>query len=166
MGDGAVISVLSSGEEFHEILKGNKADHGASKVEQKILEPGQVTPTKAGLTEKDRRTLQDMEGVRRKVLSLLWAYLGRVELSDPALNDGKYFGGLFQTQTNSSQKSLRSHRLPFSSTKPSMPYPLHMESPILSSQPTTLPKTLSKPSHRAHHPYYNSHISHPRLHKP
>jgi len=31
-----------------------------------------------------------LDGVRRKVLSLLWAYLGRVELDDAALNDEKF----------------------------------------------------------------------------
>ncbi|KAF2492377.1 hypothetical protein BU16DRAFT_584471 [Lophium mytilinum] len=90
MGDGAVIGVLSSGEEFNEILKGNKADHGASKVEQKILAEGDLSISKAGLDEKDRRTLQDLEGARRKVLSLLWAYLGRIELDDETLNDEKF----------------------------------------------------------------------------
>ena len=88
MTDGAVIGALSTGDEFKDVLKGSKADSGLGKVEQSILANGEVTPTVAGLTSKDQEKLQDLEGVRRKTLALLWAYLGRVNLKDSALNDG------------------------------------------------------------------------------
>ena len=86
--DGAVISALSTGDEFKDVLRGSKADSGVGKVEQSILANGSITSTAAGLTTKDQEKLQDLEGVRRKTLALLWAYLGRVDLKDSSLNDG------------------------------------------------------------------------------
>lgn len=91
LNDGDVVNALSSGEEYKQILKGNKADHGSSRLEQKILSEGELTPLAGGLQVKDRKKLEDMdEGARRKALGLLWAYLGRVELEDPVLNNEKY----------------------------------------------------------------------------
>ena len=96
LGDGGVVGVLSSGEEFNEALKGNKVDHGTSKLEQRILANGRDSPIIASLSEKDRRKLGDLdEGARRKALALLWAYLGRVDLDDQVLNDGKCSSILF-----------------------------------------------------------------------
>ncbi|MCJ1379486.1 secretory subunit [Xylographa soralifera] len=88
--DGGVISALSSGEEFKSVLKGNKADAGLGKLEKAILADGEVASSAAGLTLKERQTLEDLEGVRRKTLALLWAYLGRVGLKDLSLDDEKY----------------------------------------------------------------------------
>ena len=88
MTDGAVISALSTGDEFKDVLKGSKADAGLGKVEQSIFANSGATTTAAGLTSKDQEKLQDLEGVRRKTLALLWAYLGRVNLKDSVLNDG------------------------------------------------------------------------------
>ncbi|KAF2740790.1 DnaJ-domain-containing protein [Polyplosphaeria fusca] len=83
-----VIGVLSSGLEFDDILKGQKADNGLSKLEQKVIEG---SPSAGVLTKKDRQTLENMEeSRRRKVMTLLWAYLGRIELEDKVLNDEKY----------------------------------------------------------------------------
>ena len=79
MVEGDVISALSCGEEFKEVLKGNKADAGLGKVETAIAE---------GLTSKDRQKLEESEGARRKALALLWAYLGRVSLDGSTLDDG------------------------------------------------------------------------------
>ncbi|MCJ1308537.1 secretory subunit [Agyrium rufum] len=87
---GGVVGALSSGEEFNTVLKGNKAETGLGKVEKSILNAGETTPTAVGLTVKDRRKLEDQEGARRKTLALLWAYLGRIELDDKALDDEKY----------------------------------------------------------------------------
>lgn len=92
--EGGVIGVLSSGEEYKEVLKGDKSDFGLAKLEQLLLLDAEASSSPAGLSAKDRKKLQDLdEGVRRKALGLLWAYLGRVELNDPVLNDGKN-GGL------------------------------------------------------------------------
>ena len=87
--DGGVISALSCGEEFGEVLKGSKVDNGLGKIEKKILTDGETSTTAAGLAVKDRETLEGLEGVRRKTLALLWAYLGRVDLEDATLNDGE-----------------------------------------------------------------------------
>ncbi|KAF2469816.1 DnaJ-domain-containing protein [Lindgomyces ingoldianus] len=89
--DSGVIGVLSSGEEFNEVLKGHKADNGLSKLEQKVLADGVDAPVNGVLTKKDRQKLEDLDdSARRKVLSLLWAYLCRIELNDPILNDEKF----------------------------------------------------------------------------
>lgn len=91
--DGGVIAALSSGEEFKDVLKGNKADSGLGRIEKKILEDADTSSSLAGLTLKDREILQGLEGVRRKALALLWAYLGRVRLDGSTLDDGKLFHG-------------------------------------------------------------------------
>ncbi|KAI0429675.1 Sec63 Brl domain-containing protein [Xylaria sp. FL1042] len=89
--DGDLITALSTGKEFRSLLKGDKAESGLSKIESRILDKGEVTPYAGGLSEKDKDKLEHLEsGVRRKVLALLWAYLGRVELDDQALNAAKY----------------------------------------------------------------------------
>ncbi|KAF2715619.1 hypothetical protein K504DRAFT_457778 [Pleomassaria siparia CBS 279.74] len=90
-GDSGVIGALSSGEEFNEILAGHKAENGLSKLEQRVLANGSETSISGSLTRKDREKLEDMEDSRRrKVLTLIWAYLGRIELDDETLNDEKF----------------------------------------------------------------------------
>jgi translocation protein SEC63 len=90
-GETSVVGALSTGEEFEDVLKGHKADQGLSKLEQKVLSDKAQTPITDLLTKKDRQKLEDMDDSRRrKVLTLLWAYLGRIELDDEALNDGQY----------------------------------------------------------------------------
>ncbi|KAI0480245.1 protein translocation complex component [Xylariaceae sp. FL0804] len=89
--EGDLITALSSGKEFRDLLRGDKAESGLSKVESRILADGQVSPYAGGLSDKEKEKLEDMDsGVRRKVLALLWAYLGRVELDDPVLDSAKY----------------------------------------------------------------------------
>ncbi|KAI1331241.1 Sec63 Brl domain-containing protein [Xylariaceae sp. FL0255] len=88
---GDLITALSTGKEFREFLKGDKAESGLAKIESRVLAEGQASKYAGGLSERDKNKLQDLEGgVRRKVLSLLWAYLGRVELDDQVLNSAKY----------------------------------------------------------------------------
>ncbi len=90
--EGGITTALSVGEEYKEILKGDKAEYGLGKVENKVLAEGENGTTAAGLSLKDRQKLENMDGgLRRKVLALLWAYLGRIELDDTTLNDGLYF---------------------------------------------------------------------------
>jgi translocation protein SEC63 len=89
--EGGIISAVSSGVEFQQVLKGEKAESGLGKLESRILAEGTASPLAGGLSVKDRTKLEDLdEGVRRKALALLWAYLGRVELDDPALNQAKF----------------------------------------------------------------------------
>jgi translocation protein SEC63 len=97
-GESGVVGALSSGEEFNEIFTGQKADAGLSKLEQMVLSDNPDSPISQALTKKERQKLDDLEDSRRrKVLTLLWAYLGRIELDDETLNDGKQgtpFSGL------------------------------------------------------------------------
>ncbi|KAI9048958.1 hypothetical protein LZ554_006807 [Drepanopeziza brunnea f. sp. 'monogermtubi'] len=88
--ENGIISALTTGLEFQAALKGDIADSGLSKLESRIFAEGDATPLAGGLNVKDRTKIEDMEGgVRRKALGLLWAYLGRVELDDVALNQSK-----------------------------------------------------------------------------
>lgn len=90
MTEGGIISALTTGLEFQATLKGDKAESGLSKIESRILAPGENTPLAGGLSMKEKRLLEDLDGgARRKALGLLWAYLGRVELDDTALNQSK-----------------------------------------------------------------------------
>ena len=88
MGRGGVVAALSSGEEYKQALAGAKADAGLGKVEKAVLVEGENSTTVAGLSAKDRQNLQRLEGARRKALALLWAYLGRIRLNDPTLDEG------------------------------------------------------------------------------
>ncbi|TEA12418.1 Translocation protein sec63 [Colletotrichum sidae] len=85
--EGGVITALSSGKEFENVLKGDKAESGLSKLESKLF----ANAEKVGLSSKDKQALEDLDsGVRRKALALLWSYIGRVDLEDPALNSAKF----------------------------------------------------------------------------
>jgi translocation protein SEC63 len=87
-GESGVIGALSTGEEFNEVFDGQKAENGLSKLEQKVLSDSD-SPLSKSIAKKERQKLDDMEDSRRrKVLTLLWAYLGRIELEDETLNDG------------------------------------------------------------------------------
>lgn len=88
MTDGDVVGALSCGEEFKDVLHGSKADSGLGKVEQNVREEGAHDRTAAGMLSKDRAKLEALEGVRRKALALLWAYLGRIRLDGSTLDDG------------------------------------------------------------------------------
>ncbi|KAG6172356.1 hypothetical protein E4U11_004963 [Claviceps purpurea] len=91
MDESGIIWALSAGKEYDSILKGDLADSGLSKLESRITAKGEASPFAAGFTIKDKERLEDLDGtVRRKVLGLLWAYLGRVELDDAALTKAKY----------------------------------------------------------------------------
>ena len=87
--DGDIVSTLSCGEEFNNILKGNKAESGLGKIELSVTAKNEFGENAAGLTQKDHDKLEELEGIRRKVLALLWAYLGRVSLDGSVLDDGK-----------------------------------------------------------------------------
>ncbi|KAA8651551.1 hypothetical protein EYZ11_010820 [Aspergillus tanneri] len=86
MVDGAIVSALSSGDEFKETLKGSQAEAGLAKLEKKVL-----ADDASVLSTQDRKNLQELDdSTRRKALALLWAYLGRVDLDDTTLNGEKY----------------------------------------------------------------------------
>ncbi|MBE7181834.1 MAG: DnaJ domain-containing protein, partial [Terriglobus roseus] len=88
--EGGVIGVLSSGDEYKETLGGQEAERGMASIEKRVLSEGADAPTVKEMTLKDREKLRDMdEGVRRKVLGLLWAYLARIDFADSKLDDEK-----------------------------------------------------------------------------
>ncbi len=83
-----VLSALSVGEEYEAALKGDKATNGISTIESRIF-ASDAHGSRPLLTAKERSGIERLEtGVRRKALGLLWAYLGRVDLGSPTLNDG------------------------------------------------------------------------------
>lgn len=88
--EAGIIAALSTGKEFEQILKGDQADSGLSKIESRIGAKGEKAYACA-FTAKDKQKLEDLDnGVHRKALALLWAYLGRIELDDAALTKSKY----------------------------------------------------------------------------
>lgn len=91
MDEAGIIAALSAGKEFDDVLRGDQAESGLSKIEARITAEGDASPFAAGFSVKDKERLEDLDnGVRRKALALLWAYLGRVELDDAALTKAKY----------------------------------------------------------------------------
>lgn len=113
-GETGVIGALSTGEEFNENFTGHKAEDGLSKLEQKVLGDADSVVTQV-LSKKDRQKLDDLEDSRRrKVLTLLWAYLGRVELEDESLNDEKFEVAPIAIRLNEAYTSIA---LAYGSTK-------------------------------------------------
>ncbi|KAI9833997.1 MAG: secretory subunit [Phylliscum demangeonii] len=92
LSEGAALSTLSAGEEYPDALTAEKSEIETAKVESRLHAATGAAPPGAGplLAPKDRAALERLEGRRRKVLALLWAYLGRVDLGDSALNDEKF----------------------------------------------------------------------------
>ncbi|KAL8806294.1 MAG: hypothetical protein Q9182_001441 [Xanthomendoza sp. 2 TL-2023] len=88
--DGGVVNALTFGEEYRDVLTGNKAENGLGKVEKKLNESSNFGAGASGLAPADQQTLEKSDGTRRKVLALLWAYLGRVSLDGSMLDDEKY----------------------------------------------------------------------------
>ncbi|KAL9133898.1 MAG: hypothetical protein Q9175_004921 [Cornicularia normoerica] len=90
LADGDVVNALSCGEEYKDILSGNKMDSGLGKIEKSIARGAGPGPSASGLTPRDQEKLQGYEGTRRKASALVWAYLGRVRLDGSSLDDEKY----------------------------------------------------------------------------
>ena len=86
--EGQVITALSCGEEFKDILSGSKMDSGLGRIEKSITKSGDADFTAAGMTATDQQDLENLDGIRRKALALLWAYLGRILLDGSKLDDG------------------------------------------------------------------------------
>ncbi|KAJ5578528.1 uncharacterized protein N7459_007492 [Penicillium hispanicum] len=84
--DNGIISALSAGEEFKDVLKGAQAESGLAKLEKQVL-----ADESSFLSAKDREALKQLDDTtRRKALALLWAYLGRIDLGDASLDAEKY----------------------------------------------------------------------------
>lgn len=93
--EGGIISALSAGEEFKDMLKGARAESGLAKLEKRVL-----AEDNKFLSAKDRAALKQLDSSsRRKALALLWAYLGRINLGDASLDAGKKTFELFCLET-------------------------------------------------------------------
>lgn len=86
--DGGIVNALSCGEEFKDVLSGNKMDSGLGKIEKHVFQ-GTVAADAIGLTSQDQKNFESYEGARRKASALLWAYLGRTRLDGSELDDGQ-----------------------------------------------------------------------------
>ena len=106
MEDGDVVHALSCAEEFQDVLKGNEADSGTGKIEQTVAEGNDLGPNGAGFTKNDLTKLKALDGVRRKVVALLWAYLGRKRVDGSTLDDGKQVYILFANAANVSNREV------------------------------------------------------------
>ncbi|EAQ88992.1 hypothetical protein CHGG_05611 [Chaetomium globosum CBS 148.51] len=58
--EGGAVTALSTGKEYEELLKGDKADSGLSKVESRVLAEGELSPLAGGLSVKDKEKLEDL----------------------------------------------------------------------------------------------------------
>ncbi|KAJ9664768.1 secretory subunit [Neophaeococcomyces mojaviensis] len=109
MTEGGVVSALSAGDEYADILRGSKADSGSAQIESKVLASGVLSPS-------DVEKLKSIDDpIRRKTLCLLWAYLARIELGDEDLNRQKYEIAPTAFALNSSFSSIT---LPFLHVEP------------------------------------------------
>jgi translocation protein SEC63 len=91
MTEGDVITAVSAGDEYQIVFDETDAHTSSAGIESKILAKGALSQYAGGLTASDKTKLLDMQDEhRRKVLALLWAYLGRVEIADEAMNKKKF----------------------------------------------------------------------------
>jgi translocation protein SEC63 len=89
--EGNILTSLSGGEEYETVLGKDRLESEQSKVERAVLAKGTLSKYAGGLTDDDKERLDDLsDPARRKVLSLLWAYLGRVDLGNELLNQEKF----------------------------------------------------------------------------
>ncbi len=107
MDDGDVVAALSCAEEFKDVLRGNEADSGIAKIEQIITEEVDLGPNAAAITKKDLEKLRGFDGLRRKVLALLWAYLERKRIDGSTLDDGEHAINSLENIANIPKKSTR-----------------------------------------------------------
>jgi translocation protein SEC63 len=108
MTEGDVITVVSSGEEYESAV----SQSHLARIEQSILAEGQLSKYAGGLDILDKGKLLDMDDpTRRKVLALLWAHLGRVDLGDGTLNKGWFSSYMAMPLTQSRKICRRSNCL-------------------------------------------------------
>ncbi|PKS10276.1 hypothetical protein jhhlp_002027 [Lomentospora prolificans] len=79
--ESGTITALSTAKEYRNLLGADKTDKDLASIESKIV---------GLIPAKEKAKLEELDdSVRRKALSLLWAYLGRVDLGSSALNRTK-----------------------------------------------------------------------------
>lgn len=96
LSEAEALAALSVGDEFKEVLRGERAEEGIASIEKRVFSD-QAFGGRSLLVSKDRAALESLDsGVRRKTLGLLWAYLGRVDLENARLNDGRLGCGAYK----------------------------------------------------------------------
>ena len=98
MSEQDVVAALSTGDEYKEIFPVKKANEGLAKVERSIA-------TKLSDAERTRLQVID-DDVQRKSLSLLWAYINRLDLGEQTLNDEKYEVAPIALRLNNSMSAI------------------------------------------------------------
>jgi len=97
MDESAVVGALSAGDEYMDSVKADKDDETLSLVERKVF-PKDGPATNMSSEDLEKLTQLNDEQ-RRKVLGLLWAYLGRIDLGDATLNERKHSNMSWQHKT-------------------------------------------------------------------
>lgn len=89
MTESDVVGALSSGAEYDNMLSVRKGDDSSSRLESRIAQTDDMS--KKRLSKSDLALLLNLDNeARRKALGLLWAYLHRVDLNDPQLDERKH----------------------------------------------------------------------------
>ena len=88
MDESGVVSAVSSGYEYDSRLDIDPNDGTLSRVESKVVQKADSkTALVPLLSDREQETILTLsDEKRRKILSLIWAYLNRVELDDSVLN--------------------------------------------------------------------------------
>jgi translocation protein SEC63 len=87
LSEDALLAVLSSGKEFEDTFQGERSQAELSKIESLVIANANLSPAA------QKKLLNMDEGVRRKVLGLLWAYLNRLHLESETLNQERFAVG-------------------------------------------------------------------------
>ena len=89
MTESDVVGALSSGAEYENTFPVKKGDDSSSRLESRIAQADEMSKNRLSKSDLDLLLNLDNE-TRRKALGLLWAYLHRVELNDPQLDERKH----------------------------------------------------------------------------
>ena len=92
MDESGVVSAVSAGYEYGNRLNLKASGSDSSKVESKVIQKADAkTALVPLLSPREQETIQAVtDEKRRKILSLIWAHLNRVELNDPILDERKH----------------------------------------------------------------------------
>ena len=105
--EGGVVNALSSGAEYNDALGQNKRGADSDRIESRVLKEDESA--KKTISRGSRDSLLGIDDKqRRKALGLLMAYLHRVDLKDPLLDERMlYFATHDRLWANELQKNTR-----------------------------------------------------------
>ncbi|KAL9084028.1 MAG: hypothetical protein Q9159_005450 [Coniocarpon cinnabarinum] len=92
MDESGIVSAISTGHEYDIRLKLDEKQGSLSRVESKVIQKADAqTALVPLLSPREQETILTLsDEKRRKIVSLIWAHLNRVELDDPVLNEQKF----------------------------------------------------------------------------